>query len=160
MTTYAYPITLYKYTFDALELLLVKINEEWERQGYPTYNPDTGRPVGTFANILEIMKDAKKEAFHNEDDSPLAITFTLTDYLFIPLENLLKEKCQQYKDKTGGDPFNPITGEPQYEYASMLEATRFAIKNSTLNSWSSFSDNEPVIKLWSPKKTLDLTKDE
>ena len=153
MTTYAYPIRLYRYTFEALELLLVKINEEWERGGYPTYNPETGRPVGTFANILEIMKEAKQEAFQNEDDaSSSAITFTLTDYLFIPLENLLKEKCQQYKDKTGNDPFNPITGEPQFEYASMLEATRLAIKSSTLNSYSSFSDNQPAVKLWSPNK--------
>ena len=92
MTTYAYPIRLYRYIFEELELMLVKINEEWEREGYPTYNPDTGRPVGTFANILEIMKEAKEEAVQKEGDSPLAITFTLTDYLFIPLENLLKEK--------------------------------------------------------------------
>jgi hypothetical protein len=152
MTTYAYPIRLYKYTFDALELLLTKINEEWEREGYPTYSPDTGRPVGTFANILEIMKEAKQEAIQNEGDSPLAITFTLTDYLFIPLENLLKEKCQQYKDRTGSDPFNPITGEPQYECASMLEATRLAIKSMSLNSYSTFADSEVKIKLWSPQK--------
>ena len=157
MTTYAYPIRLYSYVFNALEQLLAKINEEWEREGYPTYNAETGRPVGTFANILEIMKEAKKEAFENEGDSPLAITFTLTDYLFIPLENLLKEKCQQYKDKTGSDPFNPITGEPQCECASMLEATRLAIRSMSLNSYSTFVENEPI-KLWSPKPTIDPAK--
>jgi hypothetical protein len=152
MTTYAYPIRLYKHTFEALELLLTKINQEWEREGYPTYNTETGRPVGTFANILEIMKEAKQAAIQNEGDSPLAITFTLTDYLFIPLENLLKEKCQQYKDRTGSDPFDPITGEPQYECASMLEATRLAIKSMSLNSYSTFADGGETIKLWSPKK--------
>ena len=158
MTTYAYPITLYKYIFEALELLLIGINEQWEKEGQPTYNKETGRPVGTFANVLEIMKEAKEDAFQNEGDSPLAITFTLTDYLFIPLENLLKEKCRQYKDKKGNDPFNPITGEPQYECASMLEATRFAIRSMSLNSYSTFVENEPV-KLWSPKTADSPTKD-
>ena len=158
MTTYAYPITLYKYIFEALELLLIGINEQWEKEGHLTYNKETGRPVGTFANVLEIMKEAKEDAFQNEGDSPLAITFTLTDYLFIPLENLLKEKCRQYKDKTGNDPFNPITGEPQYECASMLEATRFAIRSMSLNSYSTFVKNEPV-KLWSPKTADSPTKD-
>lgn len=150
MTTYAYPIILYEYVFNELELLLQKICEEWERQGIPTYNPETKRPVGTFATILEIMKEAKQDALKNESYAP--ITFTLTDYLFIPLENLLKEKCQQYKDSTGNDPFNPVTGEPQYSYASMLEATRLAIKSSALNSYSSFVEHEPI-KLWSPKRS-------
>lgn len=149
MTTYAYPITLYTYMFDALERLLIKTNEEWEKEGYPTYDPQTCRPVGTFATILEVMKEAKLNAIEAEGDEPLKVTFTITDYLFIPLENLLKEKCQQFKDRTGIDPFNPITGEPQGECASMLEAMKRAIMSMSLNSYSSFTEDRPI-KLWSP----------
>lgn len=152
MTTYAYPITLYTYLFDALEQVLIKTNEEWERGGYPTYDPETRRPVGTFANILEVMKEAKRRALEVEDDSPLKITFTISDYLFIPLQNLLKEKCQQFKDRTGIDPFNSMTGEPQGACASMLEATRHAITSMSLNSYSSFIEDKPI-KLWSPKRS-------
>lgn len=152
MTTYAYPITLYEYTFNELEMFLKELCEEWEKEGHLVYDPVTRRPVGTFATILEIMKEAKKNNPKNEESFTQILSFTLTDYLFIPLQNLLKEKCQLYKDKTGSDPFNPITGEPQFSFATMLEATRLAIKSATLNSWSSFGDNEPVIKLWSPKR--------
>ena len=155
MTTYAYPITLYEYRFKELEEFLKKLCDEWEAEGHLVYDPETRRPIGTFANILEIMKEAKDNSPKDEKHFAPTITFTLTDYLFIPLENLLKEKCQQYKDQTGNDPFNPITGEAQLSYASMLEATRFATKNSLLNSWSSFVDSAPI-KLWSPKRT---TKD-
>ena len=151
MTTYAYPITLYEYTFNELEDYLRKLCEEWEAEGHLVYDKETRRPVGTFAVILEIMKEAKESVARNDDGFASTISFTLTDYLFIPLENLLKEKCQQYKDQMGKDPFNPITGEPQLSFASMLEATRFAIKSGTLNSWSSFTNNSPI-KLWSPKR--------
>lgn len=152
MTSYAYPITLYGYVFNALERLLVKTNEGWEKEGYPTYDPQTRRPVGTFATILEVMKEAKRNAEEMEGDDPLRITFTITDYLFIPLENLLKDKCQEFKDKTGIDPFNPITGEPQGECASMLEAMKRAVMGMSLNSYSSFVEDKPI-KLWSPKRS-------
>lgn len=152
MTTYAYPITLYEYTFDELERLLKQACEKDEKEGHPSYRADTGQPISTCANILEIMKTAKKSTSKNNEHYASKITFTLTDYLFIPLENLLKEKCKLYKDKTGNDPFNPLTGEPQHCYASMLEAMRLAIKNMSLNSWSSFTDSEPI-KLWSPKRS-------
>jgi hypothetical protein len=152
MTTYAYPITLYEYTFRELEEFLKKLCEDWEAEGNLVYDPETRRPIGTFANILEIMKEAKESIPKDDEGFAPTITFTLTDYLFIPLENVLKEKCQQYKDQTGRDPFNPITGDPQLGFASMLEATRFAIKSSTINSWSSFVDSAPI-KLWSPKQS-------
>ncbi len=151
MTTYTYPITLYEYTFDELERLLKQTCEEDGKNGYPSYREDTGQPISACANILEIMKAAKESTPKNNEHYAPNITFTLTDYLFIPLENLLKEKCKSYKDKTGNDPFNPLTGEPQHSYASMLEAMRLAIKSMSLNSWSSFIDSEPI-KLWSPKR--------
>lgn len=151
MTTYAYPISLYGYTFDELEKLLKAECEQWEIEGYQCYSTETGRPTGMPATILEIMKEAKQASLERED-SPLRITFTLTDYLFIPLENLLKEKCKEYKDASGGNPFDPITGEPQCGYASMLEGMRLAIKNMSLNSYSSFVEDEPIV-LWSPKRT-------
>jgi len=149
MTTYAYPITLYGYIFDELENLLKLECQRWESEGYQCYSPETGRPTGTPATILEIMKEAKRASL---DDGPPSsrITFTLTDYLFIPLENLLKDKCKEYKDRSGNNPFDPITGEPQCGYALMLEGMKLAIKNMSLNSYSSFVDDEPV-KLWSPK---------
>ena len=149
MTTYAFPISLYGYIFDELENLLKAECEQWEEQGHPCYNAETGRPTGMPATILEIMKEAKQATFEKEE-SPLRITFTLTDYLFIPLENLLKDKCKEYKDVSDSNPFDPITGEPQCSYASMLEGMRLAIKNMSLNSYSSFVDSEPI-KLWSPK---------
>lgn len=136
MTTYAYPITLPKYVFDELEDYLKRLCEELEQDGHLVYDAKTRRPISTFAVILEIMKQAKDSVAKNDEGFAPSITFTLTDYLFIPLENLLIEKCQQYKDHMGKDPFNPITGEPQLSFASMLEATRFAVKSATLNSWS------------------------
>ena len=151
MTTYAYPISLYVYIFDELKKLLKTECEQWEKQGYQCYNAETGRPIGMPATILEIMNEAKQASLEKEA-SPLRITFTLTDYLFIPLENLLKEKCKEYKDALGGNPFDPITGEPQCGYASMLEGMRLAIKNMSLNSSSSFVEDEPIV-LWSPKRT-------
>jgi hypothetical protein len=155
MTTYAYPITLYEYRFKELQEFLKKLCDESEAEGRLVYDPETRRPIGTFANILEIMKETKDNSPKVEEQFAPTITFTLTDYLFIPLENLLKEKCQQYKDQTGNNPFDPITGEAQLNYASMLEATRFASKNSLLNSRSSFVGSIPI-KLWSPKRS---TKD-
>lgn len=155
MTTYAYPITLYEYTFKELKEFLKRLCEDLEANGHLVYDPKTKKPIGTFANILEIMEEAENNSSKDEEHSAPTITFTLTDYLFIPLANLLKERCQQYKDQTGNDPFNPITGEAQLTYASMLEATRFATKNSSLNSRSSFVDSTPI-KLWSPKQS---TKD-
>jgi len=152
MTTYAYPISLYEYTFDELDRLLRSSCEEDEREGVPTYDPITGNPISTFANILEIMKAAKTSSRTNSDFLAPTITFTLTDYLFIPLENFLKDKCKQYKEKTGNGPFNSLTGEPQHSCALMLEAMRLAIKHMSLNSYSSFTDNNPKLKLWSPKK--------
>lgn len=151
MTTFAYPITLYEYTFNELDQVLKSACEEQEKEGVPTYRPD-GAPISTFANILEIMKAAKKSSQTNSDFFAPTITFTLTDYLFIPLENFLKDKCKLYKEKTGNDPFNSLTGEPQHSYASMLEAMRLAIKNMSLNSYSSFTNNDSKVKLWSPKK--------
>lgn len=151
MTTYAYPISLYRYTFDELEKLLEAECEQWESKGIPCYRSDNGRPMGMPASILEIMKEAKQASSESKESLSLRITFSLTDYLFIPLENLLKDKCKDYKDKAGNDPFNPITGEPQCGHASMLEGMRLAIKNMSLNSYSSFVDSEPV-KLWSPKR--------
>jgi hypothetical protein len=150
MTTFAYPITLYRYTFEELENLLKLECEKWENEGVPCYRSDNGRPMGMPASILEIMNEAKKASSENGEAFSSGVTFTLTDYLFIPLENLLKDKCREYKDKTGNDPFNPITGESQCGYASMLEGMKLAIKNMSLNSYSSFVDSEPV-KLWSPK---------
>lgn len=158
MTTYAYPITVYGYIFNELENLLKKQCEEWEAEGVPCHNSETGRPMGMPATILEIMNEAKKASLEDGEDMPFQITFTLTDYLFIPLENLLKDKCKQYKEKYEGDPFNPITGEPQCGYASMLEAMRLAIKNMSLNSYSSFVEDRPI-KVWSPKRSSDLAKD-
>ena len=149
MTTYAYPISLYEYIFNELEKLLKAECEQWEKEGYRCYNAETGRPTGMPATILEIMREAKQVSLEKED-SPLRITFTLTDYLFIPLENLLKGKCKEYKDASGGNPFDPITGEPQCGYASMLEGMRLAIRNMSLNSYSSFVDSAPI-KLWSQK---------
>ena len=150
MTTYAYPITLYVYIFDELEGLLKTECEQWEAQGVPCYSAETGRPTGMPATILEIMKDAKQASSENGKEPPFKITFTLTDYLFIPLENLLKEKCREYKDKSDSNPFDPITGEPQCGFASILEAMRLAIKNMSLNSYSSFVEDEPIV-VWSPK---------
>lgn len=152
MTTYAYPISLYEYVFDELERLLEGECEQLEKAGFKRYNPETQRPMGVVAEILEIMKDARKGATQNGQLRALTITFTLTDYLFIPLENILKDRCKKYKDQTGGDPFNPITGEAQCGYASMLEGMRLAIKNMSLNSYSSFAEDEPIV-LWSPKRT-------
>ena len=150
MTTYAYPISLYGYTFEELENLLRSECEQWESQGIPCHRAGNGRPMGMPASILEIMNEAKKASSEGKEPFLSKITFTLTDYLFIPLENLLKDKCREFKDKTGNDPFNPITGESQCGYASMLEGMKLAIKNMSLNSYSSFVDSEPV-KLWSPK---------
>jgi len=151
MTTYAYPIALYEYVFDELINLLEEECVQWEREGYQCYSPETGRPTGTPATILEIMKEAKRASSENGQSSS-RITFTLTDYLFIPLESLLKDKCKTYKDSSGSNPFDPITGEPQCGYALMLEAMRLAIKNMSLNSYSSFVENEPIV-LWSPKSS-------
>ena len=150
MTTFAYPITLYSYTFDELENLLKAECEQWESEGIPCYRSDNGQPMGMPASILEIMKEAKKASSEAKEPFLSRITFTLTDYLFIPLENLLKDKCREYKERSGHNPFDPITGEPQCGYALMLEGMRLAIKNMSLNSYSSFVDDEPV-KLWSPK---------
>lgn len=152
MTTYAYPITLNEHLFNDLYDLLQKLCEESIRNGDMVYDSETKRPIGTFPNILEIMKGSKESVARDTGSFSPAITFTLTDYLFIPLENLLKEKCQQYKNQTGRDPFDSITGNPQLGFASMLEAMRFAIKSATLNSWSSFIDSAPV-KLWSHKQS-------
>lgn len=152
MTTFAYPITLYRYTFEELETLLKSECEQWESQGIPCHRSDNGRPMGMPASILEIMNEAKKASSEGKEPFLSKITFTLTDYLFIPLESLLKEKCREYKDKTGNDPFNPITGEPQCGYASMIEAMRLVIKNMSLNSYSTFVENEPIV-LWSPKSS-------
>lgn len=152
MTTYAYPITLYDYLFNELEAHLKRLCEKWEAEGQLVYDPDTRRPISGFANVLEIMKEAKATAPRDADDSTFRITFTLMDYLFIPLENLLKEECKRYKEKSGNNPFDPLTGEPQCSYALMLEAMRLAIKNMMLNSYSSFVDSAPT-KLWSPKKS-------
>lgn len=150
MTTYAYPITLNEHLFNDLYDLLQKLCEDSIRSGDMVYDSKAKRPIGTFPNILEIMEGAKESVARDTSSFSPAITFTLTDYLFIPLENLLKEKCQQYKNQTGSDPFDPITGNPQLGFASMLEAMRFATMNSTLNSWSSFTESKPI-KLWSPK---------
>ena len=139
MTTYAYPISLYEYHFNELELLLNEICQEYEKQGIQIYNPDTGRPTSTLTNILEIMKEAKASAPTDTQFLAPVVTFTLTDYLFIPLESLLKDQCKKYKEETGNDPFNALTGEPQIGYATMLEAMRLAIKNMSLNSYSTFS---------------------
>jgi hypothetical protein len=152
MTTYAYPITLYEYTFSELNDLLKSACEDDKKAGIPTYSSDTGAPISTFANILEIMKVAKESSRMDFDFLAPTVTFTLTDYLFIPLENFLKDKCKQYKERTGNDPFNSLTGEPQHSYASMLEAMRLAIKNMSLNSYSSFTNSDSRFKLWSPKK--------
>jgi hypothetical protein len=151
MTTYAYPITLSELALNQLIQVLKKQCNEWEKEGNLVYDPVTKKPMGTFVTILEIMNEAKESNTVKSESYASKITFTLTDYLFIPLENFLKQKCQEYKDKTGNDPFNPITGEPQFSFASMLEATRFAVKSATLNSYSSLSYDAPVIKLWSPK---------
>jgi uncharacterized Fe-S radical SAM superfamily protein PflX len=142
MTTYAYPITLTDYVFDELERLLKLTCEEWEKEGHPSYNSETGEPMSVCANILEIMKETKELMPKKGEHFAPTITFILTDYLFIPLKNLLKERCKLYKEKTGNDSFNPLTGEPQHSEASMFEAMRFAIKNISLNSWSSFTDSE------------------
>ena len=151
MTTYAFPITLYEYIFNDLERLLKRLCEEWEAEGHLVYDPETRRPISGFANILEIMKEAKASTEKDADGSIFKITFTLTDHLFFPLENLLKEECKRYQERSGHNPFNPITGEPQCPFASMLEAVRFATKSALLNSYSSFVDSAPI-KLWSPKK--------
>ncbi|MBU3600041.1 hypothetical protein ICN28_05880 [Polynucleobacter sp. 30F-ANTBAC] len=98
------------------------------------------------------MKTAKESSRMDSDFLAPTVTFTLTDYLFIPLETFLKDKCKQYKERTENDPFNSLTGEPQHSYASMLEAMRLAIKNMSLNSYSSFTNSDPKFKLWSPKK--------
>lgn len=153
MTTYAYPITLYEYIFDELENLLKAECERWESEGHQCYNPETGEPTGTPATILEIMKEARQVSSMNRAEFGSRITFTLTDYLFIPLENLLKEKCRAYKEGTGNNPFDPITGEPQCSYASMLEGTKLAVKNMSLNSYSTFVETEPI-RLWSPKRSV------
>lgn len=150
MTTYAYPITLNEHLFNDLYDLLQKLCEESIRNGDMVYDSETKRPIGTFPNILEIMKGSKESVARDTGSFSPVITFTLTDYLFIPLENLLKEKCKQYKNQTGRDPFDPLTGSPQLGFASMLEAMRFAIKSATLNSWSSFTESKPI-KLWSLK---------
>jgi hypothetical protein len=152
MTTYAYPITLNERVFNDLYEHLQKLCEELESNGNIVYDSKAKRPIGSFPNILEVMREARECISSDIDSLTPAITFTLTDYLFIPLENLLKEKCQQYKNQTGRDPFDPVTGEPQLNFASMLEAIRFAIKSATLNSSSSFVDSAPV-KLWSPKRS-------
>lgn len=152
MTTYAYPITLNERVFNDLYKHLQKLCEELESNGDMVYDSKANRPIGSFGNILEVMREARECISSDIDSLTPAITFTLTDYLFIPLENLLKEKCQQYKNQTGRDPFDPVTGEPQLNFASMLEAIRFAIKSATLNSSSSFVDSAPV-KLWSPKRS-------
>ncbi len=151
MTTYAYPITLNERVFNDLYMVLQKLCEESERNGNVIYDPETKKPIWTFSNILEVMNGAKVTLPKDKGGNVDEITFTLTDYLFIPLENLLKEKCREYKEFTKKDPFDPITGEPQLNFASMLEAIRFAIKNSTLNSWSSYTERGPI-KLWSPKQ--------
>jgi hypothetical protein len=152
MTTYAYPITLYEYLFNDLEAHLKRLCEQWEAEGQLVYDPETRRPISGFANVLEIMKEAKATTPRDADGSAFRITFTLMDYLFIPLENLLKEECRQYKEKSGNNPFDSLTGEPQCSYASILEAMRLAMKNMMLNSYSSFVDSAPI-KLWSPKKS-------
>lgn len=154
MTTYAYPISLYEYVFNDLERLLESECDRLEKSGFKCHDPDSGRPRGVLAEILEIMKEARKSSTQEGQLKVLRIGFTLTDYLFIPLENLLKDKCRQYKEQAGGDPFNPVTGEPQCSYASMLEGMRLAMKNMSLNSYSSFVGDEPIM-LWSPKKSTD-----
>ena len=151
MTTYAYPISLYEYIFDELINLLKIECEIWESEGRKCYSPETGRPTGMPSSILEIMNEAKKTSSKDGEAFSSRITFTLTDYLFIPLENLLKGKCKEYKEISGNNPFDPLTGEPQCVYASMLEGMKLAIKNMSLNSYSSFVNVEPI-KLWSPKR--------
>lgn len=150
MTTYAFPITLYDYIFQELETLLKEECERWEAEGHQCYNPETGQPKGMPATILEIMKEARQVASMNEELVGSKITFSLTDYLFIPLQSLLQDKCEEYKSLVGSDPFDPITGEPQCSYALMLEGTKLAIKNMSLNSYSSFVENKPI-QLWTPK---------
>lgn len=151
MTTYAYPITLKEELFDNLYDFLQKICDESERNGDMVYDSDTKKPIGNFSNILEIMKEAKGSIHRDANGFASAITFTLTDYLFIPLENLLKEKCWECEDESGRKSFNQLTDNLQLDYSSILKATRFAIENAALNSWSSITDTNQV-NLWSPKK--------
>jgi hypothetical protein len=62
----------------------------------------------------------------------------LEDYEFFALENALNRLCNEVKEETGIECFDPITQEPRHVYGQILTRMKESIKNMELRSTSSF----------------------